>query len=73
MNTKNKQLIDEYIASGGNITRQEPVDKLPEPHPDPIRSDSIEYDLFTKRRIYNNLGNMSQILPTDPTTLNYGD
>lgn len=67
-----QQLINKYIQEGGNITRQEPVDKLPEPHPNPIKTESIHYTK-TGKRIYYNLGNMSQILPIDITTLNYGD
>lgn len=73
MNTRNQQLIEEYLASGGNVTRQETVDKLPEPHPNPTISHSIEYDLHTGKRIYQNLGKMGNILPLDETTLNYGD
>jgi len=73
LNTKDQQLIDKYLASGGNVTRQEYIEKLPEPSTNLIASHSIDYDSITGRRIYKNLGKMGQILPLDQTTLNYGD
>ena len=67
-----QQLIDEYIANGGNVTVIPAIEDKHEPATNLIaQSSDIEYDRHGKR-VYRHLNKISYSIEQDPTTLNYG-
>ena len=67
-----QQLIDEYIASGGNVTIIPAIEDKHKPATNLIaQSSDIEYDIHGQR-VYRYLNKISYSIEQDPTTHNYG-
>ena len=67
-----QQLIDNYLANGGNITIIPAVEDKHEPATNrliPTQNISVDH---TGKRVYRHLNKISYSIEQDPTTLNYG-
>jgi hypothetical protein len=69
-----QELIEQYLANGGTITRIEQVLEPVQSKPTKlIPTESPRHYLPNGNRDYKYLGKTWNILPIDQTTLNYGD
>lgn len=67
-----QQLIDEYLASGGNVTIIPAVEEKHEPATNRlIPTQDISVD-DTGKRVYRYLNKIQYSIEQDKTTLNYG-
>ena len=70
-----QQLIDEYLANGGNITKLPASEEKFEPIPNKLliqTGQPIQYDNYGKR-VYQHLNKTFYEIETDVTMLNYGE
>lgn len=69
-----QELIDQYLANGGTITRIEQVLEPVQSKPAKlIPTESPKDYLPNGKRNYKYLGKTPNIIPIDETTLNYGN
>ena len=70
---KDQQLIEQYLASGGTIKVFSEAEQVVEPYKGNLipSTSKFRYDRNGKR-VYENLGKTSLMIPMDESKLNYG-